>query len=44
MQPKTVEAEDSQFVDLGEKPKWTRPGHKIERNEQKKQEAKEVKA
>ena len=32
MQPKTVEAEDSQFAALGEKPKWTRPGHKIERN------------
>lgn len=32
VQPPTVEAEDSQFVALGEKPKWTRPGHKIERN------------
>jgi biotin synthase len=32
MQPKTVEAEDSQFQALGEKPKWTRPEHKIERN------------
>jgi biotin synthase len=32
MQPKTVEAEDSQFTPLGEKPKWTRPGHAIERN------------
>lgn len=31
-QPKTVEAEDSEFAALGEKPKWTRPGHKIERN------------
>lgn len=31
-QPKTVEAEDSQFAPLGEKPKWTRPGHTIERN------------
>lgn len=31
-QPKTVEAEDSEFASLGEKPKWTRPGHKIERN------------
>lgn len=31
-QPKTVEAEDSQYQSLGEKPKWTRPGHKIERN------------
>lgn len=32
-QPKTVEQEDSEFKALGEKPKWTRPGHKIERNE-----------
>ncbi len=32
MQPKTVEAEDSQFQPLGEKPKWSRPGHAIERN------------
>jgi biotin synthase len=31
-QPKTVEAEDSEYAALGEKPKWTRPGHKIERN------------
>jgi biotin synthase len=31
-QPKTVEANDSQFESLGEKPKWTRPGHAIERN------------
>jgi biotin synthase len=31
-QPKTVEASDSQFESLGEKPKWTRPGHAIERN------------
>jgi len=32
MQPKTVEAEDSAFQSLGEKPKWSRPGHTIERN------------
>ncbi|WP_294819916.1 biotin synthase BioB [uncultured Flavobacterium sp.] len=31
-QPKTVEAEDSEFASLGEKPRWSRPGHKIERN------------
>lgn len=31
-QPKTVEATDSQFTSLGEKPKWTRPGHSIDRN------------
>jgi len=33
-QPDTVEATDSEFVTMGEKPKWTRPGHKIERNEE----------
>ena len=32
MQPETVEAEDSKFETLGEKPKWSRPEHKIERN------------
>ena len=32
MQPTTVEASDSQFTPLGEKPKWSRPDHKIERN------------
>jgi biotin synthase len=32
MQPKTVEAENSKFQSLGEKPKWSRPGHTIERN------------
>jgi biotin synthase len=31
-QPETVEAVDSKFVALGEKPKWSRPGHKIEKN------------
>lgn len=31
-QPETVEASDSKFESLGEKPKWTRPGHTIERN------------
>jgi biotin synthase len=39
-QPKTVEAEDSVYRDMGEKPKWTRPGHTIERNEAAKQSAK----
>jgi biotin synthase len=33
-QPKTVEAADSALAPLGEKPKWTRPGHSIERNEE----------
>ena len=32
MQPQTVEAEDSQYQPMGEKPKWSRPGHVIERN------------
>ena len=32
MQPKTVEAKDSQYKSLGEKPKWSRPVHTIERN------------
>ena len=31
-QPETVEAADSKFEALGEKPRWTRPGHSIERN------------
>ena len=31
-QPESVEATESKFQNLGEKPKWTRPGHKIERN------------
>ncbi|RUA17085.1 MAG: biotin synthase BioB [Flavobacteriia bacterium] len=32
-QPQTVEARDSDDVAMGEKPKWSRPCHKIERNE-----------
>lgn len=32
VQPKTTEAEDSVFQPLGEKPKWSRPGHIISRN------------
>ena len=31
-QPETVEAADSKFAALGEKPKWSRPGHTIEKN------------
>ncbi len=31
-QPKTVEASESELTSLGEKPKWTRPDHTIERN------------
>lgn len=32
VQPQTVEAEDSQYQPLGEKPRWSRPAHQIERN------------
>ncbi|MDC6385170.1 biotin synthase BioB [Flagellimonas taeanensis] len=32
-QPQTVEAIDSEYAAKGEKPKWSRPGHTIERNE-----------
>jgi biotin synthase len=31
-QPTTVEAANSQFTTLGEKPKWSRPSHTIEKN------------
>lgn len=37
-----VEKEDSQICPLGENPRWTRPGHKIERNEAAKEKAKEL--
>jgi biotin synthase len=40
MQPQTVEAEKSQIESLGEKPKWSRPDHSIERNEMVKEQAK----
>ena len=43
MQPESVEAKDSQYQPLGEKPKWSRPQHKIERNEEAKQKAKAIK-
>lgn len=39
-QPTTVEATDSKFQSKNEKPKWSRPGHQIERNEQSKAAAK----
>ena len=42
-QPQTVEAKDSSFESLGEKPKWTRPKHKIDRNEEAKEKAKVLK-
>ena len=32
-QPETVEAKDSEYQPMGERPKWSRPGHSIERNE-----------
>ena len=35
--PETVEAEDSGLKPLGEKPRWSRPGHTIPRNEQARQ-------
>ncbi|MBW4970137.1 biotin synthase BioB [Croceibacter atlanticus] len=41
-QPETVESQDSKYQALGEKPKWSRPGHKIERNEEAKGKAKVV--
>lgn len=34
-QPQTIEAENACFQTLGEKPKWTRPGHLITRNIEK---------
>ena len=39
-QPETVEAQYSKYKAQGEKPKWTRPGHTIERNEEAKAKAK----
>ena len=41
-QPKTIEAMDSEYAALGEKPKWSRPGHTIERNEAAKNKAQQV--
>lgn len=43
VQPQSIEASNSQFKALGEKPKWTRPGHIIERNELAKEKSKVVK-
>jgi biotin synthase len=39
-QPESVSAEESQYQNLGEKPKWSRPEHKIERNLEAQQKAK----
>jgi biotin synthase len=42
-QPASVEAVDSKYESLGEKPKWSRPGHKIDRNEEAKLAGKSLK-
>jgi biotin synthase len=39
-QPQSVSAEESKYKPLGEKPKWSRPGHTIERNVEAKAKAK----
>lgn len=39
-QPESVAAEDSKYQHLGEKPKWTRPGHSIDRNLEAQKKAK----
>ena len=43
VQPQTTESSNSQFESLGEKPKWTRPKHTIERNELAKEKSKRLK-
>ena len=43
-QPETVEASESKFESKGEKPKWSRPDHLIERNELAKQKGKQEKS
>ena len=43
MQPESIETENSQFKPLGEKPKWSRPKHSIDRNEQAKKKGKPAK-
>lgn len=43
MQPETVETENSRYKPLGEKPKWSRPEHIIDRNEQAKKKGKPAK-
>ncbi|MCG9970713.1 biotin synthase BioB [Christiangramia crocea] len=39
-QPESVDAENSKYQSKGEKPKWTRPGHEIDRNLQAQEKAK----
>ena len=43
-QRKSVEAADSIHQSLGEKPKWSRPGHKIEKNVEAQEKRKKAKA
>jgi len=43
MKPQSVEAADSRYQALGEKPKWSRPEHTIDRNEAAKKKSKTVK-
>jgi len=43
MQPEIIETENTQFKPLGEKPKWSRPKHSIDRNEQAKKKGKPAK-
>ncbi len=42
-QPRTVDAKDTQLKAFGEKPKWSRPGHQIERNEVSRMKGKSLK-
>ncbi|MCQ0111649.1 biotin synthase [Zhouia amylolytica] len=44
VQPQTTEAGDSKYKPLGEKPKWSRPGHVIDKNEEAKAKAQHAKA
>ncbi|MDX1542372.1 MAG: biotin synthase BioB [Christiangramia sp.] len=39
-QPESVDADKSKYQSMGEKPKWTRPGHSIDRNLQAQEKAK----
>ena len=39
-QPESIDAENSKFQAQGEKPRWTRPAHKIDRNLEAQQKAK----
>ncbi len=39
-QPESIDAENSQYQAQGEKPKWSRPAHKIDRNLEAQQKAK----